>query len=193
MIRQLEEFKESTSMDILKTYSSCSPALGAPQVIIKLAKCWQRVTIKRFQRLVEQIFEENSRSLTNITVKSGCICVTWLARKSVIPSLVAQAQEKTDFMRLVGVLRVSVAGIDILEQEEEEDTFLSSALVRATSVDSVDAVEMLLSLEADPNSSDSEGYTPLMIACDRGNIRIATLLLQAHANINQQNKMDAQL
>ena len=46
---------------------------------------------------------------------------------------------------------------------------------------------MLLSiLEADPNSSDSEGVTPLMLACYLGNIRIATLLLQARANINQQ-------
>ena len=46
---------------------------------------------------------------------------------------------------------------------------------------------MLLSLETDPNSSDSDGFTPLMIASIRGNIRIATLLLQARANINQLN------
>ena len=159
----------------------------APQVTIKLTRCYQPVTIKRFQILVQQIFEENSTALANISVKKGCISVTWLARRSAIPSLIAQAQDKTEFMRLVGVLRVSVAGIDILKQEEEEDTFLSSALVRAASVDSEDAVEMLLSLEADPNTSDSDGLTPLMIACGRGSIRIATLLLQARANINQLN------
>ena len=187
--RQLEQFKESTSMSLLQEIDpQCSPSVGAPQVTIKLTRCWQPVTIKRFQRLVEQIFEENFTSLANICVKTGCICVTWLARKSAIPSLIAQAQERIEFMQLVGVLRVSVAGIDILEQEEEEDTFLSSALVSATDVDGVDAVDMLLSiLEADPNSSDSKGVTPLMLACDHGNIRIATLLLQARANINQQD------
>ena len=187
--RQLEQFKESTSMSLLQEIGpQCSPSVGAPQVTIKLTRCWQPVTIKRFQRLVEQIFEENFTSLANITVRTGCICVTWLARKSAIPSLITQAEEKTEFMQLVGVLRVSVAGIDILEQEEEEDTFLSSALVSASSADCVDAVDMLLSiLEADPNSSDSNGDTPLIIACYHGNIRIATLLLQARANINQQD------
>ena len=184
--RQLDEFKESTSMALLKEIGpQYSLGVEAPQVTIKLTRCYQPVTVKRFQILVQQIFEENSTALANISVKKGCISVTWLARRSAIPSLIAQAQDKTEFMRLVGVLRVSVAGIDILEQEEEEDTFLSSALVRAARRDSVDAVEMLLSLEADPNSSNSNGITPLMIACDRGSIRIATLLLQARANINQ--------
>ena len=147
---QLDEFKESTSMALLKELGpQYSLGVEAPQLTIKLTKCHLPVTIKRFQKFVEQIFEENSTALANISVKKGCISVTWLARRSAIPSLIAQAQNKTEFMRLVGVLRVSVAGIDILEQEEEEDTFLSSALVRAASVDSEDAVEMLLSLEAD--------------------------------------------
>ena len=188
--RQLEQFKESTSMSLLQEIGpQCLPSVGVPQVTIKLAKCWQRVTIKRFQRLVEQIFEENSTALTNITVKTGCICVTWLARKSAIPSLVTKAQEKIELMQLVGILRMSISEINILEQEEEEDTFFfNSALDQATSAECVDAVDMLLSiLEADPNSSDSEGVTPLMLACHHGNIRIATLLLQARANINQQN------
>ena len=188
--RQLDEFKESTSMALLKEIGpQYSLGVEAPQVIIKLTRCYQPVTVKRFLILVQQIFEENSTALANISVKKGCISVTWLARRSAIPSLIAQAQDKTEFMRLVGVLRVSVAGIDILEQEEEEDTFLSSALVRAASVDSEDAVEMLLSLEADPNTSNSNGDTPLIIACIRGNIRIATLLLQACADINQLNNV----
>ena len=188
--QQLEEFKKCTSLAVLKELGpQYSLGVEAPQVTIKLTRCYLPVTIKRFQKFVEQIFEENSTALANISVKKGCISVTWLARRSAIPSLIAQAQDKTEFMRLVGVLMVSVAGIDILEQEEEEDTFLSSALVRAASVDiySVDAVEMLLSLEADLNSSNSYGSTPLMIACDHGNIRIATLLLQGRANINHLN------
>ena len=168
----------------------CSPSVGAPQVTIKLAKCWQSVTIKRFERFVKQIFEESSTTLANIIVKTGCICVTWLARKSAIPSLVAQAQEKTDFMKLVGVLGLSISDIVILEQEEEVDTFLSSALLRATRTDCVDAVDMLLYLGADPNiTTESDLLTPLMVAClGAGNIEIAKLLLQARANINQQHQ-----
>ena len=190
--RQLEQFKESTSMSLLQEIGpQCSPSVGVPQVTIKLAKCWQPVTIKRFQRLVEQIFKENSTALANIHVETGCICVTWLARKSAIPSLVAQAQEKTGLMQLVGVLRMSISEINILEQQEDT-FFFNSALNQATRAECVDAVVILLSiLEADANSSDSEGRTPLIIACGYGNIRIATLLLQAHANVNQQDKTGA--
>ena len=189
--RQLEEFKESTRLDLLKEIEpQSSPSAGAPQVIIKLAGCWQQVTISRFERLVKHIFKENAIDLANIRVEFGCICVTWFTRKSSVPSLVAQAQEKTAFMQLVGILRMSISEIDILKQEEEEDTsfLISSALDQATRADCADAVMILLSiLEADQNPSDSEGSTPLMIACGYGNISIATLLLQAHANINQQS------
>ena len=190
---QLEQFKESTIMVLLQEISpQCSPSVGAPQIIIKLTNCWvPEVTNIRFRKFVEQIFEENSTSLANINVWTGCICVAWLAHKSAIPSLIAQAQEKTEFMQLVGVLRVSVAGIDILEQEEEKDTFLSSALLHATRTDCVNAVDMLLYRGADPNSSTVSGLTPLIVACSCGNIEIAKLLLQARANINQQQQHGA--
>ena len=189
---QLKSFKESTSMSLLqKIGPQRSPSVGVPQVTIKLANCWLKVTIKRFERFVEQIFKERSTALAHIRVETGCICVTWLARRSAIPFLVAQAQEKTDFMELVGVLGLSISDIDILlEEEEEVDTFLSSALVRATRTYCVDAVNMLLYLGADPNTTtESDQLTPLMVAClGAGNIEIAKLLLQARANINQQSK-----
>ena len=41
----------------------CSPSVGAPQVTIKLAKCWQRVTIKRFKILMIGFYQQ-SREIT---------------------------------------------------------------------------------------------------------------------------------
>ena len=77
--RQLDDFKESTSMSLLQEICpQLSPSIGAPQVTIKLAKCWHNPTIERFQRFVKQIFKENSTALANIHVETGCICVTWL-------------------------------------------------------------------------------------------------------------------
>ena len=185
---QLEEFKESTSMSLLQEVGpQCSPSMEAPQLTIKLATCWQKVTIKRFQKLVEQIFEENSTALANILVKNGCICVTWFARKSAVPAMVAQALKMTDFMRLVGVLRMKVGNVNILEQQEEDESFLSSALFHATCANCVTAVEFLVILGANPNSTERRD-TPVMIACWHRSIRIATLLLQAGANVNQQNE-----
>ena len=94
-------------------------------------------------------------------------------------------------MKLVRVLGLSISDFVILEQEEEVDTFLSSALLRATGTYCVDAVDMLLYLGADPNTTtENDQLTPLMVTClGAGNIKIAKLLLQARANINQQSKI----
>ena len=93
-------------------------------------------------------------------------------------------------MRHVGVLRLSIGDAVVLDQEEvdEEDIDMHTALLRATNADCVEAVELLLSLGADPNStSKCTGTTPLIIACDRRSTRIATMLLSAHANVNLQD------
>ena len=102
-----------------------------PRVIFKLTGFWPSVTIKRFQRFVDHVFEANSSALTHIRVKQGCICVTWYTRKSMIASLTARAQEKVLFMRHVGVLSLRVGDTVILERQEETETDLNTALIQA--------------------------------------------------------------
>ena len=132
---ELAEFTKTAEISLLKEVQIVNQyrSTDMPQVIFKLTGFWPSVTIKRFQRFVDHIFEANSSALTHIRVKQGCICVTWYARKSAIPSLAARAQEKVLFMRHVGVLSLSVGDTVILEQEEtvEEETDLSSALIQA--------------------------------------------------------------
>ena len=202
---RLDEIKESTSMSLLQEIGpQCSPSVGGPRVTIKLATCWQNVTINRFQRLVEQIFAENSTTLAHIHVKKGCISVSWYTRKSAVPLLVACAQNKIDLLRISDVLKLIVSDTVIFEQEEikEEDmSFVNSALLRITARASImhipgkhmsdlEAVEFLLYHGANPNCS-LKGMTPLMFACQHRSIRIATKLLQAGANINLQDIVGA--
>ena len=192
---KLEKFTETATLFLLKEvkFLSQSSSADMPQVIFKLTGFWPSVTIKRFQRFVDHVFEANSSALTHIRVKQGCICVTWYAHKSAIPSLVAQAQEKVLFMRHVGVLSLSVGDTVILEQEEsEEETDLSSALIQAIATDCTEAVEFLLFLGADPNCT-SKYYetTPLILACWNNSISIAKLLLRFEADVNVKDKQGA--
>ena len=188
---ELEKFTETAELSLLKQveFLDQSSSADMPQVIFKLTGFWPSVTIKRFQRFVDHVFEANSSALTHIRVKQGCICVTWYARKSAIASLAARAQEKVLFMRHVGVLSLSVGDTVILEQEEteEEETDLSSALIQAITADCTEAVEFLLYLDADPNCTSANGTTPLIFACRNNSISIAKLLLRAKANVNTQN------
>ena len=191
---EMEEFAETAKISLLKEVEFVNQYSSAdmPRVIFKLTGFWPSVTIKRFQRFVDNIFEANSSALTHIRVKQGCICVTWYARKSAIPSLAARAQEKVLFMRHVGVLSLSVGDTVILEQEEtvEEETDLSSVLIQAITADCTEAVEFLVFLGADPNYTSANGTTPLILSCMNNSISIAKLLLRAEADVNARDKME---
>ena len=190
---KVDKFTETTTMSLLKKveFLDQSSSADLPQVIFKLTGFWPSVTIKRFQRFVDHVFEANSSALTHIRVKQGCICVTWYARKSAIASLAARAQEKVLFMRHVGVLNLSVGDTVILEQEEteEEETDLNSALIQAITADCTEAVEFLLFLGADPNCTSANETTPLILACRNNSISITKLLLKAEAIVNAQDKL----
>ena len=114
----LDEFTESTELSLLKEVQSrCPSGVDMPQVVFKLTGFWPSVTIKHFKRFIDQIFGAESSALTHIRVKDGCICVSWFTRKSVLSSLIALAQQKVEFMRHVGVLRLSIEDTLILDQE----------------------------------------------------------------------------
>ena len=64
----LKEFTELAEISLLKEveFLNLSSSPDVPQVIFKLTGFWPSVTIKRFQRFVNHIFEDNSSALTHI-------------------------------------------------------------------------------------------------------------------------------
>ena len=84
------------------------------------------------------------------------IKISWLTRESAIPSLVALTQQKVEFMRHVGVLRLTIGEVTVFEEEreegeekeeeegveeeeEEKDVDLNPALIRATTTNCEEA------------------------------------------------------
>ena len=186
--RMLKEFTESAEISLLKEveFLNLSSSPDMPQVIFKLTGFWPSVTIKRFQRFVDHVFEDSSSALTHIRVKQGCICVTWYTRKSMIATLTARAQEKVLFMQHVGVMSLSIGDTVILERQEETETDMNTALIQAITADCTEAVEFLLVLCSDPNYTSTSETTPLILACTNNSFSIAKLLLDAGADVNAQ-------
>ena len=124
---QLDVFTSTTEIALLAMINSKCQLIteGVPLVILKLAGRCLRVTIKRFQELVNHIFEKKSSALSNIRVEDGCICITWNTHESAVSSLVALAKEKLEFMGRIGVVTLTIGEITIFEQtyklEEEEE------------------------------------------------------------------------
>ena len=61
-------------------------------------------------------------------------------------------------------------------------------LLRAASMGSPRAVEVLLRLGADPDAADQHGRTALHIAAEEGNVELARLLVYHGANLNALDK-----
>ena len=185
---QLQQFTFSTEVSDLKEIITKKHTDGIPLVVLKLAGRCLAVTIKRFQQLTNYIFKAESKSLTNIQVTDGCLCITWITRESAIPSLAALAKEKVKFMKHVGVLRLTVGETVVLEQEEEEEEWaekdsLNDLLVRAVNSDCTEAVTFLLTVGGDPNFN-SGGRSLVCLASMNGYTQSIKLLIEAGADVN---------
>lgn len=83
------------------------------------------------------------------------------------------------------VLALQARGVSINAKAAHETSSRSSALNTAANTGRTDAVEMLLSLGADPNIMEDSGWTPLLGAADEGHADIVKLLLEHGADIHQ--------
>ena len=188
----LEDFTPSTKISLLKEIDMKTVAKhkGMPLVVLKLAGRCLDVTIKRFQELVRYIFGKESSVLSNIQVEDGCICITWNTRESVVPSLTALANEKLQFMKLVGILRLTVGEVTIFEQPgtgeewEEDNSSLEDHLVQSVTSGCTEAVEFLLKVGADPSHRNAIGTSVLGLASETGSTKKAKLLIDTGASIN---------
>ena len=72
---------------------------------------------------------------------------------------------------------------NVMTQEE-----LNKKLLDAVRINNISEVEEAMSLGADVNSADDDGWTPLIYAAYRGNTDITILLLKHRTNINAVDK-----
>lgn len=95
------------------------------------------------------------------------------------------------FLALVVHFFISACFSDISNDElssdpmevEEEEVFLLHTACRGGDFEQVQA---LIEQGSDVNQIDKDGQTPLFVACEKGHVEIAWLLLLKHAEVNQQ-------
>ena len=182
----LEEFTSSTKISLLKEIDFKKVRQkGMPLVVLKLSGRCLDVTIKRFQEMVQYIFGKKSSALSNIQVEDGCICITWNTRESAVPSLIDLAFGKTQFMKHVGILKLTVGEVTIFEQPDADKvSSLEDCLMQSVISGCSEAVEFLLLVGADPNHRNSDGKNVLSVACVSGSTTIAKFLIDAGATVN---------
>ena len=165
--RELNIFKRSTKMkELIDTVTtSLQKEKGTAVVVLKLEGCWLNVTLERFQKLVEEIFLKKSQCLHLVRVEQGCVSIQWTVSECVVSSLVSLTNQRTEFMKYVGVIKLTIDDVVVFKQESNDITSLSSLLVKAIECCNVDVVCFLLSIGVDPNVKDDKGYSIVFYTC----------------------------
>ena len=191
---KLELFKTSTTIGQLKCAlekaalpSIATSASKYNQVILKLNRGWKEHSVKKLEKLLDYIFEDQAELLANIKIGDGSVVITFTVLKSLVPSLISTATRKLQLIELVGVTSLVIGGEEITNPTPKF-THFSDALLYASQVGNREAVEMLVSLVNDVNGQNEFGDMSLHIASTNGHTDIVHLLLESSAHPDIQGK-----
>ena len=160
-----------------------------PEVYIKLNDVWEEAVIEGLYLLVKCLLPKPKQSLLeHIRIDNGSVLIKYRVEESYVDYLIAYAENKPQFMRLIGIFGLVINNIPILEQVDENKNFtFDSALLESSQSGNNEAVQFLLDLGVNVNYSNSEGKTALMLACQAGHEEVVQTLVSAEANVNLQD------
>lgn len=151
---ELEKFKKGTKMKELvdKIGESFKEEENVAVVMLKLEGEWMDVTMQRFQKLVEVIFREWSHCISRmIKVEKGCMCITWVVSRDVLPFLkqtcASESRLELELMECVGIKRLIID--DVVIRDNSIDYQNKSLLHYSIFKGNVEAVGLLVSAGLD--------------------------------------------
>ena len=160
-----------------------------PQIQIELHNPWNEATIEGLYLLVRHLLPHKLKQslLEYITIDTGSVIIKYIVHESNADCLIAYAQGKLQFMRLIGIFGLTINGEPILEGDENMNFTFESALQEASKAGHNEAVQFLLMLGGDVDHCNEEGRTALMLASKSGHEQIVLTLVSAGTNVNIQD------
>ena len=160
-----------------------------PQIQIELHNPWSEATIEGLYLLVRHLLPHKLKQslLEYITIDTGSVIIKYIVHESNADCLIAYAQSKLQFMRLIGIFGLTINGEHILEGDENMNFTFESALHEAAKAGHNEAIQFLLKLGGDVDHCHEKQMTALMIASKSGYEQIVLTLVSAGSNVNIQN------
>ena len=185
-IQQLKIFKKSTTIkdfmdNIEKTQISHGAirGTGVCTVSLRLVGGWLEKTMQDLEKLLEEVFQDKKSVLAHLKVSRGSVFITFRAPKSEIETLIEKAHPKCLFMPQVGVCELRIGLIPIIVKDEDADFSFESSLVTAVKNNDIDLLTFLLDINTNPDATNEEGQTALMVGKAFGRDEAVSLLLNA--------------
>ena len=92
-----------------------------PQIYIALNSTWDEANIKQLYLLIGHLLPHKSKQsiLKYITIHTGSVHIKYIVHESNADVLIAYAQGKLQFMRLIGIFGPTNNGEPVLEYENK--------------------------------------------------------------------------
>ena len=160
-----------------------------PQIQIELHNPWSEASIEGLYLLIRHLLPHRSKQsiLKYIEITTGSVHIKYIVHESKADCLIAYAQYKLQFMRLIGIFGLTINGEPVLEEDENMNFTFESALLEATNAGHNEAVKFLLKLGVNVDYFNKEGITALMLASESRHEQVVQTLVSAGANVNTHN------
>ena len=150
---------------------------------------WNDANINALYLLIQHILPHKSKQsiLKYITIDTGSVRIKYFVHESKADYLIAYAEGKLQFMRLIGIFGLTINGKLVLEEDENMNFSFELALHIAAISGHNEVVQFLLKLGGDVDHCDELGITALMLASKGGHEQVVQTLVSARADVNIQD------
>ena len=140
-------------------------------------------------KLLTTLFRNKISFLFQRKIIFGCVIITYLAPLSEVDGLINIAQEQVPFMFQVGVCELMIGDTVITSTQcDTSDFSFELSIIKAAIDDNIDVLSFLLCINTSPDSADGYGQTAPLFGSCYGRSKAVSLLLEASANPNLQQK-----
>ena len=113
----LDAFKANKMRDLTNKIKSKQISTGEMTVELTVEDMWLDVPIHHFEYQVKLLFQDNDKSLQDITVSLSSMHVTWSVSKE-IAFLITRSKFDSDMLKAIGVVSLNVGSTIIFNNED---------------------------------------------------------------------------
>ena len=186
----VQEFKAAVEKEAITEVVDLAP--NQCLVVLRLEGEWLKVTLNNLWKLLEYLFGKEVSILTRLRIREiSSVLVCLFAPRSKIFSLLSSSSwlVRCGHVSNLGVLSIQFENILLsIPHDDEKNSFtFESGLANAVKSGSLQLIQFLLDLGADPNN-ESKAYhnlTPLMLAAAKNDTEIMSLLIEYGADVQK--------
>ena len=150
-IELLDKFKSSGEMKHLVHLLKEQQTVNNSHKLVKLKvrEFWGRVTLKKFEEMIQEVLQTLYDYVSHIKVEKGCICISWVIPDMDTSKLISP--QPLEFLKIIGVVYLHIGDEVVYSLPEDGCDTLEAAVLQAVELKNTQAIQLLEAVGSDNN------------------------------------------